>query len=167
MVVTYEMVDWNLIANFRLLTKVYPKCRERQTYSCFVMDGAGFLIMHEKFFEPDAKASDVQYVHITQKENYIAEHLIINGYLIKKECRNLKEIQKQSFYEVRLPPGGVNNLESSDSCSKYQLEKIMGTNAYLGLYLNDFKYFLRNHTDAFQTKKHLFRMRLSIASYIL
>ena len=118
---------------FRLLTKVYPKCRERKFYSCFVMDSAGFLIMHEDFLEHSEIAQDLEYVHITNKEKNIAEHLITNGYLKKRECRNLKEIQKQSFYEVDLPDGGVDVLKSGDSCSKYQLNKIVGTNAYLGL----------------------------------
>ena len=97
------------------------------------MDSAGFLIMHEDFLAHSEKAQDLEYVHITNKEKNIAEHLITNGYLKKRECRNLKEIQKQSFYEVDLPDGGVDVLKSGDSCSKYQLNKIVGTYAYLGL----------------------------------
>ena len=97
------------------------------------MDSAGFLIMHEDFLAHSEKAQDLEYVHITNKEKNIAEHLITNGYLKKRECRNLKEIQKQSFYEVDLPDGGVDVLKSGDSCSKYQLNKIVGTNAYRGL----------------------------------
>ena len=97
------------------------------------MDSAGFLIMHEDFLLYSATAKDVESVHITEKEKNIAEHLIKNNYLKKKECRNLKEIQKQSFYEVDLENEVVDILKSGDSCSKYQLNKIPGTNAYLGL----------------------------------
>ena len=97
------------------------------------MDSTGFLIMHEDFLEHSEIAQDLEYVHITNKEKNIAEHLITNGYWKKRECRSLKEIQKQSFYEVDLPYGGVDVLKSGDSCSKYQLNKIVGTNAYLGL----------------------------------
>ena len=97
------------------------------------MNDAGFLIMHEDFLLSTATAADVEYVHITEKEKSIAEHLISRGYLRKKQCRNLKEIRKQSFYEVKLPNGFVDEIKNSDSCSKYQLSKIMGTNAYLGL----------------------------------
>lgn len=109
------------------------------------MDNAGFLIMHEDFLLPSAKAADVEYVHITEKEKNIAEHLISKGYLRRKECRNLKEIQKQSFYEVDLPGGHVDVLQSGEICSKYQLSKITGTNAYIGwsIIMGYFSPFLR------------------------
>ena len=116
----------------RLLTKVYPMCKWTKTYSCFVMDSAGFLIMHEDFLLSSAAASDAEYVHVTQKEKYIAEDLIGKRYLIKRECRDLEEIRKKSFYEVHLPPGGVDNLRSGVRCTKYQLAQIIGTNAYIG-----------------------------------
>lgn len=129
--------DFPLTYFYRLLTNMYPKCRDRKTYSCFVMDSAGFLIMHEDFLLYSATAKDVESVHITEKEKNIAEHLIKNNYLKKKECRNLKEIQKQSFYEVHLENEVVDILKSGDSCSKYQLNKIPGTNAYLGVSVRD------------------------------
>lgn len=117
----------------RLLTEVYPKCKDTQTYSCFVMDSAGFLIMHEDFLLSSAEASDVEYVHITEKDIYVAEDLISKGHLSKKECRDLEEIQKLSFYEVSLGSGGIDTLRSGGRCSKYQLQQIKGTNAYIGL----------------------------------
>jgi len=79
------------------------------------MDSAGFLIMHEEFLKYLVTAADVEYVHITKVEKNIAEHLISNDYLKRKECRNLKKIRKQSFYEVELPDGGVNFLKSGAS----------------------------------------------------
>ena len=117
---------------YRLLTEVYPKCKDTKTYSCFVMDSAGFLIMHEDFLLSSAVASDVEYVHITEKDKYVAEDLINKGYLRKKGCRDLEEIQMQSFYEVSLPSAGIDALRSGGRCSKYQLGQIMGTNAYIG-----------------------------------
>ena len=116
---------------------MYPKCKETKSYSSFVMDSAGFLIMHEDFLLSSATASDLQYVHITEKEKNIAEDLIKKDYLIKKQCRHLDEIQKQSFYEVNedkmQKKGGVDTLTSDARCSKYQLRQIKGTNAYLGM----------------------------------
>ena len=97
------------------------------------MDSAGFLIMHEDFLLSSATAADVEYVHITEKDKYIAEDLINKKYLKKKECRDLEEIQKKSFYEVHLPPAGVDNLRSGARCTKYQLTQIIGTNAYIGV----------------------------------
>ncbi|XP_068714497.1 VWFA and cache domain-containing protein 1-like [Montipora foliosa] len=129
--------DFPLTYFYSLLTKVYPICKDIKTYFCFVMNDAGFLIMHEDFLLSTASAADVEYVHITEKEKNIAEHLISRGYLRKRQCRNLKEIQEQSFYEVDLPKGFVNELNNGDSCSKYQLSKIMGTNAYIGVAVRD------------------------------
>ena len=103
-----------------------------KTYSFFVMDSAGFLIMHEDSLLSSTAASDAEYVHVTQKEKYIAEDLIGKRYLIKRECRDLEEIRKKSFYEVHLPLGGVDNLRSGVRCTKYQLAQIIGTNAYIG-----------------------------------
>ena len=97
------------------------------------MDSAGFLIMHEDFLLSSATASDVEYVHITEKNKYIAEDLVKKGYLIKKECRDLEEINKQSFYKVDLSSGEVDNVRSGARCTKYQLAPIKGTNAYIGL----------------------------------
>ena len=119
---------------FRLLVDVYPKCRETKLYSCFVMDRAGFLIMHEDFLLSSATTKDVEQVHITEKEKTIAEDLIKKKYLIKKECRNVKKIQTQSFYEIKLPRGGVDALIGGERCAKYQLGEIVGTNALLGSY---------------------------------
>lgn len=97
------------------------------------MDSAGFLIMHEDFLLPSTAVSDVEYVHITEKDKYIAEDLIKKRYLVKRECRDIEEIRKKSFYEVHLPPGGVDTLRSGARCTKYQLAQVIGTNAYIGL----------------------------------
>ena len=98
------------------------------------MDRAGFLIMHEVFLLSSAATKDVEQVHITEKEKTIAEDLIKKKYFIRKECRNVEKIQKQSFYEIKLPRGGVDALIGGERCAKYQLGEIVGTNALLGLY---------------------------------
>ena len=85
--------------------------------------------MHEDFLLSSAVASDVEYVHITEKDKYIAEDLINKGYLRKKGCRDLEEIQRQSFYEVSLPSAAVDTIGSGGT---YQLGQIIGTNAYIG-----------------------------------
>ena len=96
------------------------------------MDHAGFLIMHEDFMRSSATGEDLDHVHITQKERHIADDLINKGFLIKKECRNLEEIKKQSFYEVNSTMNGVRELTRT-GC-KYDLGRITGTNVFLGQY---------------------------------
>ncbi|KAL9960915.1 hypothetical protein ACROYT_G034423 [Oculina patagonica] len=114
----------------KLLTDTYPKCKENN-YDCFVLDGAGFLIMHDDFLVPDITAKKLEYVHITEKEKDIAEDLLQKGYLVKKECRNLEKIKLESFYELKIPRQGVNTLDSGDRCKKYQLSSVGDSNAFL------------------------------------
>lgn len=128
--------DFPLRYFYRLLTKVYPRCAQTNTFACFVMDTAGFLIMHEEFLLSSTKAPDLEHVHITQKEKHIAEDLIKKGYLIKRECRSLEELRKRSFYEVNLPARGVDQLSNGQPC-KYELGRISGTNVYLGGVVRD------------------------------
>ena len=86
-----------------------------------------------------ATASDLEHVHITQKEKTIAEDLINKGFLIKKECRNLEEIKKQNFYEVNSTMSGVDELRRT---CKYELGRITGTNVFLGQY--KFSFYMKN-----------------------
>ena len=95
------------------------------------MDNAGFMVFHVDFLQSSATEEQLEHVHITQKERHIAEDLISKSYLIKKECRNVETIKKQSFYEVKLPPGGVDELRGISTC-KYRLGAISGTNVYIG-----------------------------------
>ncbi len=87
--------------------------------------------MHDDFLVPDIRPYNLEYVHITEKEKYIAEDLLQKGYLVKKECRNLEKIKLESFYELKVPRQGVNTLDSGDLC-KYQLSSVAGSNAFLG-----------------------------------
>ena len=83
--------------------------------------------------DPSAAKQVVEHVHITEKEEHIAEDMITKGYMVEKDCRKLEDIKKQTFYEVHLPNSGrIDALGNAKSCAKYQLGKIEGTNVYLG-----------------------------------
>ena len=127
---TYNLL-YSKLGYFRLLTKVYPLCDDTSRYACFVMDKAGFLVLHVDFMQPSVTEQHLEHVHITQKEKHIAEDLISKRFLVKKECRNVETIQKQSFYEVNLPQSGVDELTRNSAC-EYKLAPISGTNVYLG-----------------------------------
>jgi len=115
----------------KLLTDTYPKCQEAN-FDCFVLDTAGFLIMHEDFLVPEITAKTLEYVHITEKEKDVAEDLLQKGYLVKEKCRNLEKIKLQNFYELKIPLQGVDTLDSGVRCKKYQFSSMVGTNAFLG-----------------------------------
>ncbi|XP_068714502.1 VWFA and cache domain-containing protein 1-like [Montipora foliosa] len=128
--------DFTLRYFYRLLTKVYTICNDTSKYACFVMDNAGFMVFHVDFLQSSAIEEELEHVHITQKERHIAEDLISKSYLIRKECRNVETIKKQSFYEVKLPPGGVDELRGNSTC-QYRLGAINGTNVYIGVAVRD------------------------------
>lgn len=116
----------------KLLTDTYPKCKELH-YECFVLDGAGFLIMHKDFLSPDITKKDLEYVHISAKERDIANDLIGKGYLKRKQCRNLEKINMENFYELDIPFRGVNTLATGSTCKQYQISRMTTTNAYIGI----------------------------------
>ena len=95
------------------------------------MDNAGFLIMHDDFLHPKITAKTVELIHITQKERNVATDLITDGYLRRKECRNLEKIKNNVFWEVNMP-AGVNKLNSGSYCANYQIEPVAGSNVYVG-----------------------------------
>ena len=115
----------------RLLSDTYPLCQESR-YSCFVLDRAGFLIMHDDFLIPEITAKTLEYAHISAKEKDIAEDLLEKGYLVKRQCRNLEKIKMENFYELNVPIQGVNTLVTEQRCRKYQLCRVVGSNAFIG-----------------------------------
>ena len=117
-----------------MLTDTYPKCKEIQ-YECFVLDGAGFLIMHKDFLSPDITKKDLEYVHISAKERDIANDLIEKGHLTRKKCRNLEKIKVENFYELDIPLEGVNTLATGSTCKQYQISRMTTTNAFIGVYI--------------------------------
>ena len=118
----------------RLLTDTYPKCKEIQ-YECFVLDGAGFLIMHKDFLSPGITKKDLEYVHISAKERDIANDLIGKGYLKRKRCRNLEKINVENFYELDIKFDEVNTLATGSTCKQYQISRMTTTNAFIGVYI--------------------------------
>ena len=88
--------------------------------------------MHEDFLSPDITAKTLEYVHITQKEKDVAEDLLLNGHMLTKQCRNLEKIKTESFYQFELPLEGVDTIGYGERCKKYQMSRIVGSNAFIG-----------------------------------
>ena len=118
-------------AFFRLLIDTYPECKD-SSYTCFVLDKAGFVILHDDFLSPIASAKTLEYVHITEKDKDIAEDLIKKGHMVRKQCRNLSKLKLEFFYEVLLSRRGVNTLSNGQRCKKYQLSQVDRSNVIVG-----------------------------------
>ena len=76
-----------------------------KTYSCFVMDSAGFLIMHEDFLLSSTAASDAEYLRLTQKEKYIAPTAFAQGHrtMIMKWESRLTWNQERNLLQLQAP----------------------------------------------------------------
>ena len=88
--------------------------------------------MHDDFLIPEITAKTLEYVHISAKEKDIAEDLLEKGYLVKRQCRSLEKIKMENFYELNVPIQGVNTLVTGQRCRKYQLSRMVGSNAFIG-----------------------------------
>ena len=116
----------------RILTDTYSKCKEN-SYRCLVLDKAGFVVMHDDFLSVDITSESLEYVHITEKEKHMAEDLINKRYMVKKQCRNLNQLKLETFFELQLPSQGVNMLDNGQTCRRYQLSPVDGSNIFLGM----------------------------------
>ncbi|XP_070554595.1 VWFA and cache domain-containing protein 1-like [Ptychodera flava] len=126
-------MDFSLPYFSLFLRQIYPKCNETR-YSCFVMDSSGYLITHDTFFDVSGAVKDgVEYTHITELEETIAQDLINRGVLVKKQCVNFQKIKLQNYYQVYKPESDIDTMPEGDPCLQYQLAYIPGTNAYIGI----------------------------------
>ena len=114
--------------------------------------------MHNDFLRPDITAKTLEYVHITEKEKDIAEDLIQKGYLVKKECQSLENIELQSFYELKLPFQGVSTLVTGQRCKNYQLSEVGGSNAFLGK---------RNSHKSYRSLRMMCHIQLTLRTFLL
>ena len=116
----------------RLLTEVYPECREK--YRCFIMDESGLIMMHNHFVNFEAVsdletlAQSIGNTHITELEKSVAEDMIKRKLLYRKKCKDFQDITNDNFYAVNV----TENLQVTKVCPKYQVTPLKGTTAYLG-----------------------------------
>ena len=65
------------------------------------MDRSGFIVVHKDFVQSGrSEPPEVENVHITVKEAYIASRLIERGVLTKTACINFESIMDQYFWTV-------------------------------------------------------------------
>lgn len=121
----------------RLLTDTYSNCKDSK-HRCLVINKAGFVIMHNDFLFADIASESLEYVHVTEKEKHMAEDLINKKYMVRKQCRNLNQLRLETFFEFQLPPEGVDMLDNGESCKRYQLSHVDGSNIFLGMLLSTF-----------------------------
>nr|XP_006819871.1 PREDICTED: VWFA and cache domain-containing protein 1-like [Saccoglossus kowalevskii] len=66
---------------------------------CFVMDSSGHLVMHRDYIESD---SDVNDIHITEKEPDVSEDLLRRDILKKRQCVDFQGLRNMDYYRMKL-----------------------------------------------------------------
>ena len=106
-------------------------CSQENT-TCFLMDHRGYLVTHPRMDHRDPRATSV---HLTHLEPAVATDLLSDhhpGFLTKSVCRNPDSGTLARVFSVELEGGGAVR-SSGDTCSQYTLERVAGTNLWLGL----------------------------------
>ncbi|XP_070571541.1 VWFA and cache domain-containing protein 1-like [Ptychodera flava] len=125
-------MDFTLKYFYNLLARVYEECDE-DSYVCFVMDISGYLVVHKDFYNSEGD-SNVEELHITEREPSIAEDLISERILRKRTCLNFQKIKDQNYYVTDTENWkNVNKLDNDEPCKRYQLTHVPDTNVFLGV----------------------------------
>ena len=102
--------------------------------TCFLMDHQGYLITHTDMINNINKRHG-QPLHLTHLEPTLATDLLSDkhpGFMTKSVCRDHSSDTRQRIFTINLDYDGP--VQSSDDfCSQYSLERVTGTNLYLGV----------------------------------
>ena len=73
-------------------------------FSCFLMDRAGFLVVHRDWFEAPQSDDDwfSRNVHVAEREPGIARDMISQNIIRKHACVNITGIREQYSWDVSM-----------------------------------------------------------------
>jgi len=104
----------------------------QENMTCFLMDHRGFMISHPLMTYRDTRP---QSIHLTHLEPSVATDLLSDkhqGFMTKSICRKHSTQTLQRIFTIDFSYQG--RVESSDDyCSQYSLQRVSGTNLYLGV----------------------------------
>lgn len=106
-----------------LFHQQYPVCSEEE-YTCFVLDGSGYLVLHPTFLEADFEADPV---HIIEEEETIAEQFIKLGIMKPGGCIDYGSIRNYSHWRLLLPK------HTAFYTYEFEIHEVPYTNVFLGV----------------------------------
>ncbi|KAK3089856.1 hypothetical protein FSP39_007106 [Pinctada imbricata] len=117
----------------KLLYDNIAVCRQA-TVRCFIMDDRGYLVAHPSLVEPNGKGP-LQEQHITHQEPLVANDILNHRHFVHKTlCNKYNDRTIQRYYHFNTSLDGIlTNLVHGEQCARYQITKIPGTNAFLGI----------------------------------
>lgn len=98
-VVGGDLTISNFGTNFK--NNAGKKCLDySRNLRCFLLDTSGYVVYHPNFEHVGNNPNKVLNRHITIMDGDIAQDLIKNGIMVRKECQNFMLLKLQRFYEV-------------------------------------------------------------------
>ncbi|ELU16667.1 hypothetical protein CAPTEDRAFT_192407 [Capitella teleta] len=94
-------LDFKMDAFYVFLTDAFPACLDSSNVGCFIIDDAGFVIMHHDWLNLKNR-QDAYNIHISQKEPGVARTLIENKVMIQTGCINHEQLLHQYTWLVSM-----------------------------------------------------------------
>ncbi|KAJ8322155.1 hypothetical protein KUTeg_000626 [Tegillarca granosa] len=107
---------------YNRILALYPSCKE--TYSCFVIDNSGFIVMHRDFVESYTDPKLDKSYHISHKEGAIARDLVAENVLTSRICTDFEYTRDQVTYRINLPESKKHGIDKIDEPIGYELRPI-------------------------------------------
>ena len=117
-------IDLTLRSFRARLEQRFVRCR-RDDRNCFVIDGAGYMVLHNDMLIPPRGGPPprVQNIHITTLEPQIAYRLIQLGLMESLSCHDLRTMHKHYVYNI------VSNTSVNNSL--FEMAHVTGSNIYI------------------------------------
>lgn len=125
---------------YHLLMQSSDYCQNGLNMKCFLIDDMGYLIAHPSILEPHTSTSGDAHRwmvdHITHKESFIANDILLHKRLVEKRvCQNLRSRKIQRFYKFNTSEVDVFDNVVNGERSKYVATSLPDTNL-LAIMLN-------------------------------
>lgn len=128
---------------YNMLLDTLPICNNDKNVRCFLFDHEGYLIVHPSQFEANEEAK-VEGLHLTQVEHLAVKLMHEDKTLVtRQKCKRYLDMTIQNFYEFNTSLSlnhatlWTNLNLNEDSCFRYQVSSLPGTNLFLGLVLSN------------------------------
>lgn len=128
---------------YKLLVQSSALCQDDLNIKCFLIEDAGYLIVHPSILEPSMPISGTQtnntsgwssrrpaiIEHITHKESLVSNDMLLHKNLVQKRmCQNLLNRRVERYYKFNTSLTDVLTNVVNGERSKYQITTIQNSN---------------------------------------
>ncbi|XP_069121602.1 VWFA and cache domain-containing protein 1-like isoform X2 [Argopecten irradians] len=124
-VVAVAGTDFRVPYMYQLLLGSYPVCSQA-SYSCFVVDSSGLVVIHKDFVEFTGEPM-IENMHIIKKEPAIAADLLNSRHMTKASCLDFEHIKEQFYYRLSM----TGSIDRTSSPAAYEIHPVTDTNIFV------------------------------------